>query len=427
MTGVRAYRRDTCRLCGRRHHELALQLAPTPLADAYVSLEHRDEVQPTYPLDLSVCRGCGHVQLLDVVHPEAIYREYIYETTSSLGLAEHFRSYAEEVFGRIAPAPGSFAIDLGSNDGTLLRCFAGRGMRVLGIDPAREIARRATAAGIETLPLFFSEALGRQLHRERGPAAIITSNNLVANVDDLDDFIEGIRALLAPDGVFVFESFYLADLMRHLVFDFIYHEHLSYFSVKPLETFFRRHGMELVDVLRVTTKGGSLRYTVQRAGGPRKASPAVAEMMALETESGLDRPETFRAFAATIDQAKGRVVSLLRDLTAQGKRIDGFGASATTTTLLYHFGLGDMIGAIYDDNAQRHHLFSPGLHLPVLPPQALYERKPDAVVMLAWRYAQPIMARHRPYLEQGGRFVIPLPAVQLLYDHGRDTAASLNR
>lgn len=408
------YRRDTCRLCGSGSLEEALTLEPTPLADSYVPSARLGEVQKTYPLCLDLCRICGFVQLRDVILPEAIYIDYIYETKSSLGLLQHFQEYAKSVFARLKLLPGSLVIDIGSNDGTLLRAFNKHGMRVLGVDPAREIARKASESGVETLPDFFTPEFGRKIKQERGPAAIVTANNLFANVDDLTEMTDTIRDLLAPDGVFVFESFYMADLMRNMVFDFIYHEHLSYFSVKPLAGFFQRRGMELIDVERVPTKGGSLRYTAQLAGGPRKVSPSVAELIAHETSIGLHRVEGFRTFTGRIDSARSELHKLLRELNAQGKKTDGYGASATTTTLAYHFKLGDAMGCIYDDYPAKQGLFSPGQHLPVLPSQAIYDRKPDYVLILAWRYFDPVVRKHQVFMEQGGHFIVPLPQLKLI-------------
>ena len=408
------YRRQTCRLCDSRDLELVLELTPTPLADAYVPPERAGEVQETYPLDLFLCRRCGLSQLLDVIHPEEIYLDYIYETASSLGLAEHFQRYADEAVRRINPSKGSLAVDLGSNDGILLKAFKHHGLRVLGVEPAKRIAQQATAAGLETVPSFFTAQLGRQIRAERGPASIITTNNLFANIDELADFTSGVRDLLAPDGVYIFESFYLADWMEHLVFDFTYHEHLSYFSVKPLEAFFRHLGMELIDVQRIPTKGGSLRYTAQRADGPRPVAPAVAELLALEERLGLHRPEAFRAYAAQIDRAKQELWKLLGKLTGQGKTIIGYGASATTTTLVYHFNLGSVLSVMVDDNPSKVGLRSPGLHIPVLPSQAIEDRKPDYVLILAWRYVEPIIKKHEAFLRQGGRFIVPLPELRVI-------------
>ncbi len=284
---LKVYRRTSCRLCNGTNLQLALPLGRTPLADAYVSSP--DIVQETFPLDLYLCHDCGFVQLLDIVSPEGIYIDYIYETVSSLGLVEHFRRYAEQVIDQYQLSSGSLVVDLGSNDGTLLRPFKEQGMRVLGVDPAREIAGKATQSGIETLPIFFNAQTAHEIREKYGRAIIITCNNLFANVDDLDDMVEGIRYLLAPNGVFTFESFYLVDYIQNMVFDFAYHEHLSYFSVKPLLKFFQKHGMELIDAKRIPTKGGSLRYSVQMAGGPRTVEKSVADLEALENQVGRNR------------------------------------------------------------------------------------------------------------------------------------------
>jgi SAM-dependent methyltransferase len=408
------YRRETCRLCGSRNLEIALHYVPTPPADAYLSTAHRDVVQEVFPLDLYLCRDCGFAQLCDVIRADSIYVDYIYETKSSLGLVEHFQRYANAVVDSIEPPPGALVVDLGSNDGTLLKFFKQRGMKVLGVDPAREIARAATEAGLETLPEFFTADLSRQIRRERGPATIITANNIYANVDELGDFTDSIRGLLAPNGVFVFESYYLGDLIENMVFDFIYHEHLSSFSVSPLVGFFRRHGMELIDAQRIPTKGGSLRYTVQLAGGPRPKSPALVHLLAEEARRGLGRIETFKAFSAKIEAAKDELISLLAKLKREGKTIAGYGASATTTTLIYHFGLGEYLSFLVDEYSRKQNVLSPGLHLPVLAPQALIDRKTDYVVIIAWRYVEPILEKNRAFRDRGGHFIVPLPKLQVV-------------
>lgn len=407
-------RREICRLCDSKKLSLVLHLAPTPLADSYIPKEKLFEPQELYPLDLYLCGDCGFSQVLDVVQPQVIYFDYLYETKTSLGLVDHFKGYAAAVLKSVKPKPGALIVDIGSNDGSLLGFFKAAGMKVLGVDPAREIARRATEGGVETWAELFNNGLAAKIRAEKGAASVVTVNNLYANVDDLHDMTNGIRSLLADDGVFVFESFYLSDLMKNMVFDFIYHEHISYFSVAPLQTFFKKHGMELIDAQRVSTKGGSLRYTAQLAGGPRKASPAVAALIAEEKALKLGLPDSFAAFNARIDAAKKKLVDMLRDLRAQGKKIAGYGASATTTTMIYHYGITDMLDFIADDNPQRQGLFSPGRHIPVLAPQALYDKKPDYVVVLAWRYVEPIIKKLDVFRKQGGKFIVPLPEVKVL-------------
>jgi SAM-dependent methyltransferase len=406
------FHRDTCRLCGARNLELVLPLTPTPPADAYVP--SKDIAHEIYPLDLYLCGNCGHVQLLDVVQAGDIYRDYIYETTSSLGLVEHFRKYADETVDQFNVPKNSFVVDIGSNDGSLLRCFRQNGMRVLGIDPAVAIAQKATEAGIETWPEFFDVELARKIKKAHGQAGVITSNNLVANVDNLDEFFEAIRELLAPDGVFLFESFYLVDFIQNMVFDFAYHEHLSYFSVTPLVPFCRKHGLQLIDARHVPTKGGSLRYMIQHAAPKQSSSPSLAQIVKEEEAVGTRRLETFKKFSGAIEKAKTNLWAELNGLLANGKTIAGYGASATTTTLIYHFDLGTSLSFIADDYPAKQNLFSPGYHIPILPSSALYERKPDYVVIIAWRYWQPIVEKHRHFLDQGGHFIVPLPSLRIL-------------
>jgi SAM-dependent methyltransferase len=409
-------RRTTCRMCHSGDLSLILGMTPTPPGDHYVSAAARSEPQPAYPLDLVMCATCGLAQLADVVDPELLYRDYIYNTSISLGLAQHFDRYAETVVGRTGTPAGSLVVDIGSNDGTLIRAFAARGMRVLGVDPAREQARRATEAGFETLPTFFSSALAADLRRDRGPASIVTANNVFANVDDLDDLMDGVRQLLAPDGVFVFETGYFPDLVRQRIIDNIYQEHLSYYSVKPLVRFFARHGLELVSVDHEPTKGGSIRGFARFAGrGSGQLGPGVLhDLVRDETEGGFDRPEALQAFAGGVERLRSELIALVADLRARGRTVAGYGASVGVTTLLYYFDMGQQLSFVVDDNPVRHGLFSPGQHIPVLASDALYDRKPDDVLLLAWRYADPIVSRHEAFRKAGGRFIVPLPEISVI-------------
>jgi SAM-dependent methyltransferase len=401
-------------MCGGQKLQRVLQLEPTPIGDAYVTAEHLDEVQQSYPIDLHLCLDCGLSQLLDIVAPELLYRDYIYLTSSSLGLAEHFETYAGNMVTKFAPDNGNLVVDIGSNDGTLLRCFRDHGMRVLGVDPAEETAAQATRDGVETLPEFFTAQLAERICSAHGTATFVTANNVFANIDDLEPVIDGIRIVLAEDGVFSFESFYLADVVQNMVFDFIYHEHLSAFSVKPVQAFFASRGLELFDLQHVPTKGGSIRYFVQRAGATSAVAPVVAEYVAREESMGLYRPDMFLEFSKTIDSLRTQTVDLLDQYRGQGKKIAGFGASITGTTLIYHFGLCEYLDYLVDDNPAKQGRFSPGLHLPVYPGEALLERQPDCVIILAWRFVDPIVDRYRAYLDQGGRFLVPVPEVRLI-------------
>jgi SAM-dependent methyltransferase len=406
------FRRSDCRLCGATPR-LILSLEPTPPGDHYITAERLNELQPTYPLDLTWCPNCHYCGLPDVVDPAVIYGVYLYNTAISLGLVEHFQQYADAILGHVKPSPGALVVDIGSNDGTLLQAFKARGMRVLGIDPATEAANKAKAAGVETLIRYFNGKTAEEIRANRGPATIVTANNVFANVDDLRDMVAGVRKLLAPDGVYVFETGYAVDLVRNTVFDNIHHEHLSYFAVNPLASFFRRNGMELIEAERVETKGGSLRGVVQLAGGGRTVSRSVQKWADYERNLGFDSEEPYRSFADRVGRVKRDLGRLLGELKAQGKTIAGYGASIGATTQLYHFQLSEFLSFLVDDNPIRHGLYTPGHHLPVLPSEALYERKPDYVLVFAWRYFDPIRKRHQEYLDQGGRFILPLPEVEV--------------
>lgn len=404
-------RKSACRLCGNKDLQIVLPVVATPPGDHYLSVDHKNTPQETYPLDLVLCGDCGLTQLGYSVDPDALYGNYVYTTSISLGLVDHFRRYAESVLAKVRPPRDSLVVDIGSNDGSLLRCFKEQGLKVLGVDPAGEIARQATDSGVETWNGYFSLGYAQKIRNERGAAAIVTANNVFANVDDLESFAQGIRLLLAPDGVFVFETSYLLDVVEKSLLETVFHEHVSYFSAKPLEKFFRRLGMQLIDVERVPTKGGSLRGTVQLAGGPRPVSKSVDSLLALETSVGLDRPDIFAGLDARLQDTKRQLTARLRELKDQGKLLAGYGASVGVTTLLYYFDLAPFLTFIVDDNPRKQNTLSPGQHIPVLPSDALYERRPDYVVILAWNYADAIMRKHQRFLDAGGRFIIPLPTL----------------
>ena len=243
---------------------------------------------------------------------------------------------------------------------------------------------------------------------------IVTANNVFAHSDNLPEMAEGIRELLADDGVFIFEVSYLADILERKLFDTVYHEHLCYHSVKPLASFFDRHGLEFMDIERLPNKGGSIRGLVQRKGGPRPIAPVVAEMLRLEEKMGLARLPLFENFAADLERVKTGLLQLARKLKSGHKKIAGFGASATVTTLVYNFELGPFLSFLVDDNVSRHGLFSPGHHLPVFPAAALREQKADYAIVLAWQYAGPILKKNHAFAASGGRFIVPLPEVKII-------------
>ena len=407
--------RDTCRLCSGAELTKVLSLTPTPLANAFVNQHERGVEQRRYPIELWLCDGCGHVQLLDVVDPRKLYEHYVYVSGTSPVFVRHFEEYSRYVSENFAPQPGGLVVDIGSNDGTLLRFFQQAGNRVLGIDPAKEISEATRRSGIPVLTEFFTPELARRVVAEHGRANVVTANNVIAHIDDLDAVVRGVKELLAPQGVFVFEVSYLVDLMEKVLFDTIYHEHLDYHTVEPLVPFFANRGLKLIEAVRVDSHGGSLRGVVQHADGRYPVGKSVADAITHEREMKIRERDTFRAFDRHIHDIGGRLVSLLRKLKAEGKSVAGFGAPAKATTLLYEFGIeGDMIDFIVDDSPLKQGRFTPGMHIPVLPSQALYQRRPDYLLVLAWNFAQPIIAKHAAFRENGGRFIVPLPEIEIL-------------
>jgi hypothetical protein len=406
--------RTTCRLCDGTNHDLGLRLEPTPIGDDFVREQRLNDVQETFPLDLHVCRECGAVQLLKTLDPEVVYGDYLYTSSTSLGLPEHFQRYADDVVRFAEPAPGAFVVELGSNEGAMLRAFKQKGLRVLGVDPATQIANGASAQGLDTLPAFFSAALARDVRATYGSASIVVANNVFANIDDLGDVAEGLQTLLAADGLFVFETSYLLDVVEKDLIDTVFHEHLSYFAVAPLARFFARHGLELIRVDRVSTKGGSLRGYVQRAGGPRSIAPSVAHLIEAEQAAGIHRPDALLAMGDRLDRLKRQLLDLLDSVRAEQKTVASYGAAVGLTTMIYQFDLAGRLDFIVDDSPTKQGTFSPGHHLPVHAPEEMLRRQVDYVLVLAWRYADTIIARNQAFIERGGRFIVPLPELKIV-------------
>jgi len=383
-----------CRLCDGPLN-LIVSFTRTPLGDQYLRVP---KPQTRYPLDLMACRSCGAVQLADTVDPADIYTDYIYTTSISPGLEQHYNTYAESVLERLTPKTGAVVVDIGSNDGTLLRAFQRRGCFVFGVDPARAIAEQATVSGIPTFTGYFGHEVAAYLRQSIGQSDVITANHIMANVPDLHDFIDGVKLLLAPDGTFVFETGYWSAIMQKRLVDTIEHEHIHYFAVAPLARFFARHGLTLVSVEDQPTKGGSLRGFVRHA--PAEPNASVGLMIA--EEQRMD----YSASWATELEALRSEIALFVTHKPKAERWVGYGAAVGSTLLLHHFGLGAVLAELWDDNASRHGMVSPGFHLPVVAPN---HSQPDKIVILAWRYADRIMAAHP---EHAGKWLIPLPALR---------------
>lgn len=395
-------RRDNCRLCLSPRVEVAVPLRPSPVAGEYPRDPQVAAGLPLYPLDLYLCRECGHLQLLDVVDPQVLFGDYTYVTASSLGLVEHFRQQAREVASRVPPGP---VVEIGSNDGSLLKLFAQEGFGpVVGVDPAGHLAQ-----DVVTHCTWFTLELARQLRAELGPVHVVAANNVFAHADDLGQIADGVATLLAPDGVFVFEVSHVLDIVERMLFDTVYHEHLCYHAVRPLARFLAAHGLELFEVQRIPTKGGSIRGYARLPRG--EAGSSVADIVRAEEQADLFSPACYERFHARIVGAGEALRTRLE--AARGQRVAGFGASHTVTTLVHQYQLQDYLEFLVDDNPAKHGSFCPGTSLPVRPSADLYSERPDVVVILAWAYTEPILKRHAA-LGEFTRILVPLPELREL-------------
>lgn len=408
------HRRTNCRLCQGVKLSHVFSLAPTPPANAFVDGIGLKLAQPVFPLDLFFCENCAHLQLLDVVDPDLLFHNYVYVSGTSPTYVKHFEDYAADCITQFALATGDLAVDIGSNDGTLLGFFQDCGLEILGIDPAKKIAAQASNNGIETWPMYFDADTASEIHAQKGPASIVTANNMFAHADDLVGITDAIRAMLAGDGVFVFEVSYLAEVFKKTLFDTIYHEHLAYHSVQPLEEFFIARGMELISVVTVPSHGGSIRGVVQLEAGPHQSDGSVDSLIEQERKLKIDRAETWAGYGEKIEVIGGELRALLSELKQAGNSIAGFGAPAKATTLMYQFGIGaDIIDFIVDDSPLKQGLYTPGKHIPVVPAREIYGRMPDYLLILAWNFAESIITNHAEFRNQGGHFIVPLPTVEV--------------
>ena len=410
------YERKDCRLCHSENLVRVMDFAPTPPGNQFLTLAETQRPEEAYPLYVMHCQNCTHLQLGMVVDPEILFqRDYKYVSGISPVFVQHFKSYAEWVCREHMISAGGLVVDVGSNDGTALRFFKERGFRVLGIDPATEIANQATADGIPTIADFFGVEVARRIVAEHGKAAFVTSHNVCAHVDDLEDVMRGVDLLLADDGVFVFEVGYAVDVYDNAWFDTIYHEHVDFHTVRPFTTFFDRLGMVVVDVERVNVQGGSIRVVVRKKPTDVMVNKRVQACLDLEKARGFDDPETFRRFARRIEAIGTKLRETLDELRSRGHTIAGYGAPTKSTTLLTHLQIGkEHIAYIIDDNPKKQGLFSPLKHIPVVSADILKRDPPDYLLILAWNFAASIMAKNSEFATGGGRFILPMPEVKVV-------------
>ena len=405
--------RSSCRLCGSKNLELVVPLGDSPVSEKYLTKENLSEKQDQVPLDLYFCLECTHVQLLAVVEPDFLWSDFTFKTANNPALVAHFKDIAQRIMNFNPIDKNDLIIDIGSNDGTLLRCFKDVGYdNVLGVDPADEIANEATQNGIPTINAYMDKETANKIFKEHGKASVITANNVYAHVDDLSGMTNAIKAVLAEDGIFVFEVSYLLDVVEKMLIGTIFHEHLCYHSVKAMSHFLESQDMELIHVERGPEQGGSIVGYAQFSDGSQDIQNSVSKLLKLEKERRLDRPETIRGMYEGLESVKTEVRNLISDLRKDSKTVAGFGAARAGTTLLSYFGIGSQLDFLVDDNKTKHYKFSPGDKLEVFPTSDIYTKKPDYLLILAWLHADKIMQSHKKYLDEGGTFLCLFPGVK---------------
>lgn len=402
--------KKTCRLCGQSGLERFLDLGKQPPANAFLKRENFDK-EEYYPLCVVRCTNfhCGFVQLADVVDPETLFADYVYVSSTSPVFVKHFEEYAQAMHDRL-DLRGALTLDIGSNDGVLVKPLSKLGAKALGIDPAKKIAEKATIEGAETITGFFSETFAKELSEKRGKARLITANNVFAHIDNLDDVVRGVKVLLALDGLFTIEAPYLGDFLEKKLFDTVYHEHLSYLAVRPLQEFFHRHDMRIIDVMHVDTHGGSARMMVAHKDSSFVEAPIISAMIRDEEAKGLHKPDIYKKFASEVLENKRMLLTLLATLKGEGKKIAGYGAPAKGNTLLNFMNIGpETLDYIIDDSPLKQGLYTPGTHILVAGADMLTKDHPDYLFILAWNFAPSIIKKNWAFQEGGGKFIIPVP------------------
>jgi len=406
---------SSCRLCSSPLTCTFTDLGMSPLANSYVKPEQLKAMEPFYPLHVYVCENCLLVQLEEFESPERIFSDYAYFSSYSTAWLEHARQYTEEMIRRFGFVSQSQVVEIASNDGYLLQYFRDRGVPVLGIEPAGNVAEVAREKGIPTREMFFGAETARALKQEGYAADLLLGNNVLAHVPDLLSFVEGLKVLLKPEGVITLEFPHLMQQIRSRQFDTIYHEHFSYLSLLVVEKVFDRFGLETFDVEELWTHGGSLRvYAKHREDSSKAISPRVAQLREAEEAAGLKNLDTYRQFAETVKDVKSDLLAFLIEARRSGKRVAGYGAPAKGNTLLNYCGIGpEFVEYTVDRSPHKQNTYLPGTRIPVYSPTHLLEDKPGYVLILPWNLREEISTQMASIRNWGGQFVVPIPRIEV--------------
>ncbi len=405
-----------CRFCGARLTTTLVDLGSSPLCQTHIAPDQLDAMEPFYPLHAYVCGECKLVQLQQFVSPDSIFSEYAYFSSYSTSWVEHAKRYAHMMIGRFGLGGGSKVMEIASNDGYLLQHFVAAGVPVLGIEPAANVAKVAIDKGVPTTVRFFGRETATAVAAEHGRPDVLLGNNVLAHVPDLNDFVAGMKILLAPGGVITMEFPHLQRLMAENQFDTIYHEHFSYFSFVAVEKVFAHHGITLFDVEELPTHGGSLRiYGRHTENTALPVGERVTALRQREIDDGFLTMERYRGFDEQVKRTKRKLLSFLIEAREQGKTVAGYGAPGKGNTLLNYCGIRtDLLDFTTDANPYKQGKYTPGTRIPILPPEHLKVAKPDYVLILPWNLKDEITRQAAYIAEWGGRFVVPIPEVRVL-------------
>lgn len=400
----------SCHMCASSRLYPVLDLGYHPPSDAFLTSAHLQEPETRYPLRLVSCIDCGLLQIDYLVNPRILYQEdYPYESTMTETGFMHYQKMAEDVSGELGAPSGSLVVDIGSNDGLLLSGFKRVGMRVLGVDPAEPVAKKAIARGIETIIDFFDDRVAKKILHSHGQAEVITGTNVFAHLHDLASAVSGMKSMLSATGAIIIEAPYAVDLLENLEYDTIYHEHIGYLSVRPMQSYFSRFGLELFDVKKQSIHGGSLRYYVGHSGA-RQVSTRVRDTLLAEERSGLYSQKRLQDFARDVHGHKQELLNILLGLKRQEKKIAGISAPAKGNTLLNFCSIDyTFLDFITEKSSLKIGRFTPGTHIPIHPDQALMSEGVQYGLILAWNFADEIMRNLYKFKDSGGKFIIPIP------------------